>query len=385
MQRRFLEFAVALVLTGGIAQAASAFSVAEFRLQLVDASDRSVVFDFAGGGSFDQVGELTPGTSYQFGFLASTRTNSFREVNDAWASGSFDFALGSPTTLQGGANGAISRSIDGLVLVFNQQDAFGQGQADLDSSSQSATLSDGDESASALASSRLDSVIDFATGGGFSLAGNFSARAQSASSGGHGSASAGQASASFAFLVSEPTTFTVRADAVVGAWSQVITLPPAPPPGGPGSSQGLPLLPIGRDGSSFVFGAVGANGDWINPPIASGFSFEMSDGGLFTEIGSLPVGIDADDAFVVSVAGTVLGTFHGGDGVDFVELLGNGVSSFEVSGIHPGVDAENPLAFPIQLASNSDTARFRMTPIPEPTTALLLGLGVVGLLRHRRD
>ncbi len=81
----------------------------------------------------------------------------------------------------------------------------------------------------------------------------------------------------------------------------------------------------------------------------------------------------------------MLGEFGPGETVDFVSLLGAGVSSFTISGIEPLVDAEDPLAFPIALAFNTPTASFTMTAVvPEPGAASLALVGAGAMLRRRR-
>ena len=121
---------------------------------------------------------------------------------------------------------------------------------------------------------------------------------------------------------------------------------------------------------------------WFDPPTATEFTFEMTDASLFTEIMNFPTGFDAP--FEVVAENTSLGLFTVNDSVNFTELLGHGVSSFAVKNITPGVDPESATAFPIQLAFNNATASFTMTPTPEPSTIILLGVSVVALGSFRR-
>ena len=151
----------------------------------------------------------------------------------------------------------------------------------------------------------------------------------------------------------------------------------------PGSSQENPILPerfelIG--GHQFVFNNV-PRGFWYDPPAAFGFEYTMLSDSLFTQILDFPVGIDTDDLFTVTVGDNVLGEFGPGQSVDFVSLLGGGVSSFTVTGIDPLVDGSDPTAFPIRLDFNTETASFEMRALtastPEPS--VLIGLGTLAL------
>jgi hypothetical protein len=95
---------------------------------------------------------------------------------------------------------------------------------------------------------------------------------------------------------------------------------------------------------------------------------------LFTRIAELPSGINSPNIpFTVAVGNTVLGLFNAGQSVDFTTLLGGGVREFSITGINPGVDGTNSLAFPVKLDFNTETADFNMVgletePVPEPLT-----------------
>lgn len=157
-----------------------------------------------------------------------------------------------------------------------------------------------------------------------------------------------------------------------------------------GSSQRNPLLPISEN-NWYQFDNV-LNRQWFDPPTAGGFTFRIGDnvasngeeiiGGtipekpsLFTKILSLPSGIDADELFSVLVGGKEIGKFKPNEVVDFVALLGYGVSEFSVTGIDAAIDPKNPLAFPIKLESNQDQFSFKMRAmdqeeieaVPEPS------------------
>ena len=170
----------------------------------------------------------------------------------------------------------------------------------------------------------------------------------------------------------------------------------------PGSSQRNPLLPDYFEDGWHCFNNV-VNRHWFDPPTAAGFTFkiggaatngasgETGDGGivdkssiaftpnptepsLFTKILGLPSGIDADELFNVLVGGKEIGKFKPNEVVDFVALLGYGVSEFSVTGIDAAIDPKNPLAFPIKLESNQDKFSFKMRAmvddaeaVPEPS------------------
>jgi len=148
----------------------------------------------------------------------------------------------------------------------------------------------------------------------------------------------------------------------------------------PGSSQENPILPNLQDFERFEFIDVPA-GQWYDPPAAFGFEYTMLSDSLFTQILDFPSGIDTDNLFTVTVGDTVLGEFGPGQNVDFVSLLGDGVSSFSITGIDPLVDGSDPTVFPIKLDFNTETASFEMRALtaatPEPS--ILIGLGTLAL------
>jgi len=139
-------------------------------------------------------------------------------------------------------------------------------------------------------------------------------------------------------------------------------------------------LPVMGDGV-FHF-ENGDSGDWFDPPLAEGFRYVMTSGSLFTRIADFPLGFDSP--FTITAESQNLGTFGPGESVDFVALLGYGVSEFLLSGISPAVDAEDPTALPLKLEFNTSTASFDMIPIPEPATLGLLAVGAVAMMRRRR-
>lgn len=187
-----------------------------------------------------------------------------------------------------------------------------------------------------------------------------------------------------------------------------------------GTSQRNPLLPDGFEDGWHQFNDV-VSRKWFDPPTSTGFTFKIGDavangssGGtgdgciveqspiavnpqptepsLFTKILGLPSGIDADELFSVLVGGQEIGKFRPNEVVDFVALLGYGVSEFRVTGIDAAIDPKNPLAFPIKLESNRDKFSFKMRadaaePVPEPSEIAGLVTSaafIAGLARKRR-
>jgi len=152
-----------------------------------------------------------------------------------------------------------------------------------------------------------------------------------------------------------------------------------------GSTQENPILPDLINDQTWVFTNV-PTGQWVDPPMASGFEYTMTSNSLFTSILDFPNGIDSDNLFEVLVAGMSLGQFGPGQTVDFTSYSGGGVSGFTIAGINPAVDGGDPTAFPLKLAFNTPTASFTMQPIqasgaqPVPEPASMLGIMAFGAL-----
>ncbi|MCK5001025.1 MAG: hypothetical protein KAS23_15890 [Anaerohalosphaera sp.] len=117
--------------------------------------------------------------------------------------------------------------------------------------------------------------------------------------------------------------------------------------------------------------------DWVDPLAAEGFRYVMTGTSLFTDILEFPTGFD--QPFTVIAEDTTLGSFSNPDALDFVALLGHGVSEFTITGITPVVDSENPMAFPIRLRYDTPKADFDMIAI-RPLMDLAGDDGLVNLL-----
>ncbi|WP_017718619.1 PEP-CTERM sorting domain-containing protein [Kamptonema formosum] len=154
----------------------------------------------------------------------------------------------------------------------------------------------------------------------------------------------------------------------------------------------LPNCPI-QTANSMSFCGV-TTGHWFDPPTAYGFDYEMDSDSLFTSILDLPATFE--NPFTVSVADKVLGVFGSGDSLnfgDYADLLGDllidnngtkGVTKFTVR-TGDAIDPTNPMALPIKLAFNTETADFSLyaieptsnpTKVPEPAT--IMGFLVIG-------
>lgn len=130
-----------------------------------------------------------------------------------------------------------------------------------------------------------------------------------------------------------------------------------------GSAQSFPRMPNVTGPGSWGFTRTPRR-YWHDPPLALGYEFRMGSSSLFTEVTSLPVGIDDDGMFEIVVGGQSLGAFAEGSGVDFRALIGgNGVRDFQVLGVDPAKDATNVEGFPIQLDFSTNEVDFTMTPI----------------------
>jgi hypothetical protein len=159
-----------------------------------------------------------------------------------------------------------------------------------------------------------------------------------------------------------------------------------------GLTQQNPILPTSVQNGWQIFSKV-PGCRWYDPYTTYGFEFQSLEDTLFTEILDFPVGDDTE--FAVTVGNVLLGTFGPGSSVDFVSLLGHGVSNFKITDINSLFGSTAETAFPIQLAFNEREGSFKMRAIsaddaenvPEPTTVLgtLLAVGGLGTIKKLKN
>jgi hypothetical protein len=158
-------------------------------------------------------------------------------------------------------------------------------------------------------------------------------------------------------------------------------------------TQENPILPNASDffDEWQIFNSV-PSGYWYDPPTTYGFEFQALGDTLFTNILDFPIG--EDNRFTVSVGNRILGEFGPGNSVDFVDLLGQGVSNFKITDIDSLSGSDEATAFPIKLKFNEDVGSFQMRPfaqsqaVPEPSSVVgTLALGILGttvVLKRRK-
>ena len=201
-------------------------------------------------------------------------------------------------------------------------------------------------------------------------------------------------------------TLLLRRDFLIPAGqSQIFTTTTlfgnATPPA-PGSAESLPLLPSSTEvGETPVYhfdlpaGYQPEQVIWIDPVIAVGYTYEVTDGTFFSVTAPSMSAVPDTDGYLISVGG-ITSTLLAGQTYAFA----SGVTLFTLSGIDEalGLNPNNPLAFPtgIALANMAvGSTDITMTPItadttpsaiPLPATGLLLvgGFGLLGGLRRRR-
>lgn len=170
---------------------------------------------------------------------------------------------------------------------------------------------------------------------------------------------------------------------LVGGQEWPVVLPSSTRPAAPPGTAGPPV-------PTFVF--EGAQSGFVyDPPDTWGYAYDASGATLFTDV-VLPTGFaDPFDVWAGPGDGTLLGSFAGGQAVDFRQYLPAGVSRFRITGIRPLTDSTDPQAFPVQLffADDDIDNGFAMTPllapaapgtvVPEPAPLALAAAGLAAL------
>lgn len=149
-------------------------------------------------------------------------------------------------------------------------------------------------------------------------------------------------------------------------------------------------LPVGLQDGELI---------WIDPPIAVGYTYELSGTGSFASITAPSLATVADlDGYTITIGGSDYGLGAGAT-LDLVALGLIGVTSFTLTGIDEALmlDPDNAAAFPlgISLVGFSGFASVIQTPItvdtglpPVPLPAagwmMLAGLGCLAGMRRRR-
>ena len=126
------------------------------------------------------------------------------------------------------------------------------------------------------------------------------------------------------------------------------------------------------------------SGAWVDPATPYGLDYTTEGDALINSILDFSTD-DPDDLFTIAAEGNILGQFRSGDRIDFLSLLGQGVSSFTVTDLDSPQGLTNFHFRPV-FNSNSGTLQAKVfdrsnsKSIPESSSVFsLLAVGVFGV------
>jgi hypothetical protein len=304
--------------------------------------NQSPLFNFQAPGNYSQTGTLEPGNTYDLIWSSNVnaQASTIGASQEFGAYASFvNLTLGTPV-----ANSLVQRSATAEAGGIPGQPNPNFGQSDHLFSpdfnfSESLAISGGGQTASTISNVRASFTLSQGLPVAFGAQGALQV-ATSSNGMNIGAGGSGSYVFDWTFTVNAPTPYSASAIIPIMAKSETTVTT------GGSSAVTYNFVDVPTD-------------DWVDPQLAKAYVYQMSGGSFFTQILNFPTGFAAK--FNVLVNGVDLGAFGPGDQVDFVKLLGKGVSSFEITGIDPGVDPSSSVAFPVQLVFDTPTASFTMT------------------------
>ena len=135
---------------------------------------------------------------------------------------------------------------------------------------------------------------------------------------------------------------------------------------------------------------------WIDPPVSTGFVYELNGEGAFASVTAPSLASVADlDGYLLTVGATTV-SLAAGASLDFEDVFGVTPTSFTLTGIDPllGLDPDDGSAFPlgvsfVGLGPNATISQTPITvetsavPLPAAAWLMLAALGGLSLLRRR--
>lgn len=152
----------------------------------------------------------------------------------------------------------------------------------------------------------------------------------------------------------------------------------------PGLTPELPILPFVPAPGQFTFESPIPQ-RWFDPPSVDGFIYSL-EGGTFIAVGAPPESMGFGEIVLV-IDGVVVDELDPGEIFYFLDKGYAGITTFELRGISPLVDPENPLAFPTWLDFTPGATGLSMTAIaavPEPGQWAMMLAGLMLLVAASR-